>query len=492
MNTTRLNLVVLPIAAAVLLALAGCKRPAEVPAPATPPPAPAWSLDEGKLSADPLPRRRPRSSPERLQRLRRLRQRQVAGRQRDPGRSNVAGAHSTCCEERSLGVQQQLAERAAAMPAPTGIEKIVGGLLGHGHGRGARQCAGHRAARRIAWPRSMHSRTAPAVADYLRKVAAEGENPLFDFGAAGGLQELRDEHRLCHAGRPRPAGQDLLLRRGQEADPRGLREAHRQGARAVGRAGRPRRRRRRRPCSPSRHGSPSVSKSQEDLARDVSLYYNPMTPGRRGQADAEFPVDRVLRAQGIAAPEQFSLAMPAFHQEVSRMLADVPVAQWQSYLRYHLVDDASPYLSDAFVTEHFDFYDKTLAGQKEQRAALEARAGRDRRRRRARRWASSTSRWRFRRFEGAACSSWSDNLREALKARIENLTWMSDATKKQGARQVGHVHAEDRLSGQVARLDGPRDAARQLLSATCRRRGRSTTAGSSARSASRWTRPNGA
>ena len=49
------------------------------------------------------------------------------------------------------------------------------------------------------------------------------------------------------------------------------------------------------------------------------------------------------------------------------MLDDVPVAQWQSYLRYHLVDDASPYLSDAFATEHFEFHDKTLQGQKEQR-----------------------------------------------------------------------------------------------------------------------------
>ena len=45
-----------------------------------------------------------------------------------------------------------------------------------------------------------------------------------------------------------------------------------------------------------------------------------------------------------------------------------------------------------------------------------------------------------------------DNLRAALKARIEKLDWMSAETKTEGAREVGHVHAEDRLSGQVARL----------------------------------------
>src|SRR3546814_16336367 len=64
----------------------------------------------------------------------------------------------------------------------------------------------------------------------------------------------------------------------------------------------------------------------------------------------------------------FSLAMPAFHAEVSKMLADVPAAQWQSYLRYHLVDSASPALSPAFATEHFEFHNKALAGPKEQRA----------------------------------------------------------------------------------------------------------------------------
>src|SRR3546814_3011379 len=64
----------------------------------------------------------------------------------------------------------------------------------------------------------------------------------------------------------------------------------------------------------------------------------------------------------------FSLAMPAFHAEVRKMLADVPAAQWQSYLRYHLVDSASPALSTAFATEHFEFHNKALAGQKEQRA----------------------------------------------------------------------------------------------------------------------------
>ena len=40
-----------------------------------------------------------------------------------------------------------------------------------------------------------------------------------------------------------------------------------------------------------------------------------------GHADTQFPLDRLLsRRRASPPPEQFSLAIPAFHQEVSRML----------------------------------------------------------------------------------------------------------------------------------------------------------------------------
>ena len=111
------------------------------------------------------------------------------------------------------------------------------------------------------------------------------------------------------------------------------------------------------------------------------------------------------------------------------MLADVPVAQWQSWLRFKLLDDASPYLSDAFVSENFDFYGKTLQGQKEQRArwkrvlgVIEGSAGEAM----GQRYVEVA----FPASSKAQMQQLVNNLRDALKARIENLTWMSDATKK--------------------------------------------------------------
>jgi putative endopeptidase len=61
-----------------------------------------------------------------------------------------------------------------------------------------------------------------------------------------------------------------------------------------------------------------------------------------------------------------NVAAPAFFKEVNARLAEEPIANWKTYLRFHVVDSASPYLSSAFVEENFNFYRKYLRGAKEQ------------------------------------------------------------------------------------------------------------------------------
>ncbi len=57
---------------------------------------------------------------------------------------------------------------------------------------------------------------------------------------------------------------------------------------------------------------------------------------------------------------------PDFFREVGALLAKEPIDNWKTYLRFHVVDSASPYLSSSFVQENFDFYRKYLRGAKEQ------------------------------------------------------------------------------------------------------------------------------
>ncbi|MBV8157753.1 MAG: peptidase, partial [Dyella sp.] len=66
-----------------------------------------------------------------------------------------------------------------------------------------------------------------------------------------------------------------------------------------------------------------------------------------------------FKAQGADVQEGFSLSQPKFFAEFDKMLADVPVSDWQAYLRFHAIDEAAPYLSKTFQQEDFAFNAKT-------------------------------------------------------------------------------------------------------------------------------------
>lgn len=136
-----------------------------------------------------------------------------------------------------------------------------------------------------------------------------------------------------------------------------------------------------------------------------------------------------FKAQGVTIDKGFSLSQPKFFAQFDKMLASTPADQWQAYLRFHTIDDASPLLSKAFQDARFDFYGKTLSGQPEQKP-------------------------RWKRVLGGVNESMGEalgklyvakvftpeakqraeelvtNVRNALKARIENLDWMSAETKE--------------------------------------------------------------
>ena len=116
------------------------------------------------------------------------------------------------------------------------------------------------------------------------------------------------------------------------------------------------------------------------------------------------------------------------------MLADVPAGQWQSYLRYHTVDGASPYLSDAFVQEHFAFHNQAMRGQKDLK---------ERGKRVLDTIGNQAGEALGQMYVDVAFPAESKqrmdalvkNLSEALKPRIEGLAWMSDETKKKAVEK---------------------------------------------------------
>lgn len=426
-STTVRRFVVLPIVTVVLLGQAGCERANESKVAAPPSEAPAWKLDETKLAA-PI-----RFSVADLDATRRACD-DFAGYANAkwlaanpiPGDKSSWGAWDVL-ELRALGIQRQLAERVAGQAAPAGIEKLVADFWGSGMDE-ARVNAQGLSPLKDRLDAIDALRDGPSVADYLRKAAATGDNPLFAFFP---LPDFKDSSmNVAYAVQDGLGLPDKTYY--FDADKKSIREAYEKHiARVLENSGIPREQAatQARAVLAFETRLARASKSSEDLSRDVSLYYNPTTPAAADKLTPNFSWTAFFGEQGIKTPEMFSLAIPAFHREVNQMLADVPVPQWQSYLRYHLVDDVSPYLSEPFATEHYEFHDKTLAGQKEQSprwkrvlGAINDGAGEA--------MGQLYVDVAFPPSSKARMQELVKNLHEALKLRIENLTWMSGETKQ--------------------------------------------------------------
>jgi endothelin-converting enzyme/putative endopeptidase len=68
---------------------------------------------------------------------------------------------------------------------------------------------------------------------------------------------------------------------------------------------------------------------------------------------------------GLPSIDAINVGQPDFFKAADKLLTSTPVEDWKPYLRWHLVNAASPTLSSKFVEESFNFNGKYLTGTKE-------------------------------------------------------------------------------------------------------------------------------
>ncbi|ALN85038.1 peptidase M13 family protein [Lysobacter capsici] len=330
-------------------------------------------------------------------------------------------------DERSNAVQRQLAEQAAADTKATGVEKIVGDLWATGMDVAKVNAQGLEPLKPdLAKIDAIDS--PEKIAAYLRDAAATGDNNLFGFGAEADFKD--SANNIAYASQGGLGLPDTTYYTdAKHKDKLAAYEVHVAKVLELGGA---------KPEDAAKQAKDVIafetrlakaSKSREQLSRDVSLYYNPVSPAQADELTPNFSWTKFFESQKVALPAKFSLAVPAFHQEVSKMIGELPAAQWQAYLRFHAIDGASPYLSEAFVNESFNFYNKTLRGQKELKErgkrvldTIEGQTGEA--------MGQLYVKVAFTPESKERMQALVKNLSEALKARIENLSWMSADTKK--------------------------------------------------------------
>ncbi len=127
--------------------------------------------------------------------------------------------------------------------------------------------------------------------------------------------------------------------------------------------------------------------------------------------------------------ETLNVSTPNFFKELDQLVEYEPVDTWKSYLRWHVIHGSAFDLPAAFREENFNFFEKTLAGQKEPTP----------------RWKSCTAQtdralgeavgqdWVKAHFPPKAKASMDQlvaELEKELGEDIKTLPWMSDDTKK--------------------------------------------------------------
>ena len=136
--------------------------------------------------------------------------------------------------------------------------------------------------------------------------------------------------------------------------------------------------------------------------------------------------------------DTLNVATPEFFKTVNQLIETEPVDAWKAYFRWHTIHADASNLPKAFFDENFDFFGKTLAGQKEptprwkectaatDRALGEA-VGQD---------------WVKQNFPPAAKASM-DKLVAALEKSlgddIKTLPWMGDETKKAAEEKLNLI-----------------------------------------------------
>lgn len=172
-----------------------------------------------------------------------------------------------------------------------------------------------------------------------------------------------------------------------------------------------------------------ASLSQVEL-RNPDNRYNKVTISQAQAMTPDFTWSNYALARGLPPITEMNVAPPKFFSEVNAMFKDVPIENWKTYLRWMVINSAAPMLAKRFSEANFDFFNRYLAGQKEQQP----------------RWKTCVQQTNghlgealgmeyakraFKPEAKARMNQLIDNLMVAMKDRVNGLEWMSEDTKKQ-------------------------------------------------------------
>jgi putative endopeptidase len=170
--------------------------------------------------------------------------------------------------------------------------------------------------------------------------------------------------------------------------------------------------------------------------RDSTKTYNPMTKGELAAYAPGFDWNGFLDGAHASHASKIIVNENTAFPKIAKIFADTPLETLKAWETFRTADQAAPNLSKAFADRAWEFRSRDLSGAQAQRprwkraiGAVEGSLGEALGRTYVATYFPPDSKAKMETLVG--------DLRAALKVRIDNLTWMSDATK---------VKAQDKLA----------------------------------------------
>ena len=99
--------------------------------------------------------------------------------------------------------------------------------------------------------------------------------------------------------------------------------------------------------------------------RNPEAVYHKMTLKEATALAPHFNWEEYFKGMGLRGTPDINVAQPNFFKALDGYLAEFPLADWKTYLRWRVINAGAPSLSAKFVEESFNFNGRVLTGTKE-------------------------------------------------------------------------------------------------------------------------------
>ena len=175
--------------------------------------------------------------------------------------------------------------------------------------------------------------------------------------------------------------------------------------------------------------------------RDPNKVYHLMKTGEFTQENPQFDFGAYLTGLGIEGIKDINVHQPGFFRELNKMVSDVPLDTWKTYLKWNIINGNASLLSDDFANAKFDFYGKKLSGTKKMKerwkrmvATVSGNLGEALGKLYVEKYFPKEAKERMLELVG--------NLKVALGESIKNLDWMSDTTKAKALEKLEAINVK--------------------------------------------------